>query len=95
MTGRTVASLRPEPVNRSRYVEVSSIVEIDAISPEAANRLTVMVTGSAKGHGEEDAGLRVESIYNPGVGRLKLIVTGSLGTVRQLLGGIAFMLEQI
>ena len=95
MTGRTVASLRPEPVRRSRYVEVSSIVEIDAISPEDANRLTVMVTGSAKGRGEEDAGLRVESIYNPQVGRLKIIVTGSLGTVQQLLGGIAFMLEQI
>ena len=95
MTGRPVASFRPEPVRRERHVEVSSIVEIDAISPEAANRMTNALVGGAKGHGQDDQGLRVETIYNAERGRLKVIVTGSIGTVTSLLRSITFFLEQI
>ena len=95
MTGRPAASFRPEPVSRSRHVEVSSIVEIDAISPESANRLTNLLTGGAKNHGEDDQALRVETIYNAERGRLKVIVTGSIGTVTNLLRSITFFLEQI
>ncbi len=71
LTGRPVASFRPEPVSRSRHVEVSSIVEIDAISPESANRLTVAVTATAQG-------VRVEAIYNRELGRMKIILVGSM-----------------
>lgn len=95
MTGRPVPSFRPESIRRKRFVEVSSIVEIDAISPESANRITNMLTGGAQHHGEDDQPLRVESIYNAERGRLKVILTGSMGTVRSLLGAITFVLEQI
>jgi excisionase family DNA binding protein len=95
MTGRPAESFRPEPVRRERHVEVSSIVEIDAISPEAVHRLTNLLTGGAKHHGEDDQSLRVESIYNAERGRLKVILSGSMGTVRSLLGSITFLLEQI
>src|SRR5271170_3786029 len=64
LTGR--AEPPPEPVRRTRHVEVSSIVEIDAISPEMANRLTVSLIGGA-------SGIRVESIYNTERARLKII----------------------
>src|ERR1700684_487606 len=47
----------PEPIPRHRHVEVSSIVEIDAISPEAANRLTMSLMSVA-------SGIRIETIYN-------------------------------
>jgi excisionase family DNA binding protein len=77
MTGRPAASFRPEPVSRSRHVEVSSIVEIDAISPESANRLTNLLTGGAQNHGQDDQALRVETIYNAERGRLKVIVKAS------------------
>jgi excisionase family DNA binding protein len=70
MTGRPVASFRPEPVRRSRHIEVSSIVEIDAVSPETANRLTALV-GVA-------SGVRVEMIYNQERGQLKIILVGSM-----------------
>jgi len=71
LTGRPVASFRPEPVRRSRHVEVSSIVEIDAVSPETANRLTVMMMASADG-------VRKEAIYNRERGHMKIILVGSL-----------------
>ncbi|MGD0131321.1 MAG: helix-turn-helix domain-containing protein [Bryobacteraceae bacterium] len=69
MTGRPEPP--PEPVQRTRQVEVSSIVEIDAISPETANRLTVSLIGGA-------SGIRVETIYNAERARLKIILVGDL-----------------
>src|SRR5579872_3950555 len=71
LTGRPAASFRPEPVRRTRHVEVSSIVEIDAVSPESANRLTVGLIGGAEG-------IRVESIYNRERGQLKIVLVGDM-----------------
>jgi excisionase family DNA binding protein len=71
LTGRPVASFRPEPVRRERHVEVSSIVEIDAISPETVNRLTNSLMGAADG-------IRIEAIYNRERGHLKIILVGSM-----------------
>ena len=73
LTGRPVASFRPQPVSRSRHVEVSSIVEIDAVSPETANRLTTGLMGSARG-------VRIEAIYDAERGRMKIILVGSMET---------------
>jgi excisionase family DNA binding protein len=69
MTGRPEPP--PEPVRRERHVEVSSIVEIDAISPETANRLTTSLMGGAKG-------IRIETIYNAERGHMKIILVGSM-----------------
>ncbi|MGP0076086.1 MAG: helix-turn-helix domain-containing protein [Bryobacteraceae bacterium] len=71
LTGRPVASFRPEPVRRTRHVEVSSIVEIDAISPETANRLTNSLMGVA-------SGIRIEAIYDRERGHMKIILVGSM-----------------
>jgi excisionase family DNA binding protein len=71
MTGRPVASFRPEPVRRSRHIEVSSIVEIDAVSPETANRLTSTMMAVAEG-------VRIEAIYNRERGHMKIILVGSM-----------------
>jgi excisionase family DNA binding protein len=71
MTGRPVASFRPEPVRRTRHVEVSSIIEIDAVSPETANRLTNTLMACA-------SGIRIEAIYDRERGRMKIILVGSM-----------------
>ena len=86
MTGRPVASFRPEPVRRERHIEVSSIVEIDAVSPETANRL--MVLGAAVG-----AGVRIECIYDPQRGRMKIILVGSMESNAQAFKIIQAILE--
>jgi len=69
MTGRPEPP--PEPVRRERHVEVSSIVEIDAISPETANRVMTSLMGGAKG-------IRIETIYNAERGHMKIILVGSM-----------------
>jgi excisionase family DNA binding protein len=86
LTGRPAASLRPEPVGRERHVEVSSIVEIDAISPGLADRLTVALMGVAQG-------IRVESIYNRERGQLKIILVGDMEKNAAYFKLIAAILE--
>jgi excisionase family DNA binding protein len=84
MTGRPEPA--PEPVVRNRHVEVSSIVEIDAISSEAANHLSMSLVSAA-------SGIRVEAIYNPERARLKIILVGDLEKNASYLKFISAMLE--
>ena len=85
MTGRPEPP--PEPVRRERYIEVSSIVEIDAISPEAANRLTTSMIGSAQG-------VRIETIYDAARARMKIVLVGSMEMNAAYFKMIQTILEQ-
>lgn len=93
MTGRPASAFEREPVRRHRHIEVSSIVEIDAISQEAAIRLMNALTAMPKGRPEGDQPFRVETLYNEERARLKVILTGSLATVGSFQNYIAFYLE--
>ena len=93
MTGRPESSLEPEPVRRERHVEVSSIVEIDALSPEAANRVTNMLMGAANARRPGDEPLRIESIYNPERASMKVILVGAMDTTASMFKLIRAVLE--
>ncbi len=84
---------KPEPVPRTRHAEVSSIVEIDALRPELAVRLTNLLSAAARGRPREDTPLRVETIYNEERARLKVILTGSIETGATLIKAIGTFLE--
>jgi excisionase family DNA binding protein len=84
----------PESVRRERYTEVSSIVQIDAISPADAMRVMNGVGGAIKGRDKgTDTPLRVDTVYDETRGRLKVIVTGSLATTTTLLRLVAAYVE--
>ena len=91
MTGRPQPP--PEPVRRTRHVEVSSIVEIDAISQELAMRLMNALTAIAKGRPEGDQPFRIETLYNEERARMKVILAGSISTVSSYQSFIASYLE--
>ncbi|GAA1823077.1 helix-turn-helix domain-containing protein [Luedemannella flava] len=80
---------RPAPteqtVRRQRHVEVSSIVEVDAVSPETADRVGTLLMGATATRRAGDAPLRVETVYDAARGRLKVIVLGGLGDSARLL----------
>src|SRR5271170_2131181 len=84
LTGRPEPA--PEPVRRTRHVEVSSIVEIDAISPEMANRLTTSLMGGANG-------IRIETIYNAERGHMKIVLVGSMDINASYFKFISAVLE--
>lgn len=93
-TGRPAAEFEPAPVVRKRHVEVSSIVAIDAIAPDDANRITRFVTSAAAGRPAEASRLRIDATYDEARAHLKFVITGGLATTAQLLGFINLHLEQ-
>lgn len=76
-----------------RHVEVSSIVEVEVIDPDAASRVTNALMAAAKGRSEDDGPLRIETIYDLERARLKVIVIGSLTATAPLLKFINALLE--
>jgi excisionase family DNA binding protein len=78
MTGRPASALEREPVRRHRHVEVSSIIEVDAVSPETANRVMNLLGGSYNSRGSGHEPLRIETIYNAERAHMKVILVGGM-----------------
>jgi excisionase family DNA binding protein len=91
LTGRSAAALERPPVRRSRHIEVSSVIDIDAVSRDDAYRFTTYLTAGVKGRSPGDAPVRVDTIYDEERARLKVIVTGSIETVASLLRAIEML----
>ncbi|MFD8542933.1 helix-turn-helix domain-containing protein [Streptomyces sp. NPDC059649] len=69
--------VRP-PQQQQQHTEVSSIVQIDAISRETADRLTNLLMSLATNRGPGHAPLRIETAHDKERARLKVIVLGGL-----------------
>jgi excisionase family DNA binding protein len=83
-TGGRVPTAPRDDAGRRRHVEVSSVVQIDAIGPDETHRLTtLLMAATAQPH--EDGPLRVESAYDEERARLRVIVLGSPAATADLL----------
>ena len=80
-TGTSAAAL--EANDRSRHIEASSIVHIDAIDRAGADRISTHVIGSLNQSGI--GRLRVETVYDEDRAVLKIIVLGDLTPTADLL----------
>ncbi|WP_236791739.1 helix-turn-helix domain-containing protein [Amycolatopsis sp. GM8] len=78
-------------VKRERHVDVSSIVEIDAISPETQGRISTLLMAASARRGDEP--LRVETAYDEERGRMKIIVLGGLADTARLLDYVGAVLD--
>lgn len=85
---------RPEPVSRTRHVEVTGVVRIDAISRESMNRLTSAVMGALRGEPGGEP-LRVETVYDEERAVLTLFVLGDVGRAAELLNLVDVIVRQI
>ncbi|PXX56611.1 excisionase family DNA binding protein [Nocardia tenerifensis] len=83
-TGRPEPAPVSETVARQRHTEVSSIVQIEAISPETAHRVTSLLMGAANTRSGGEEPLRVETVYDAERGRMKVIVLGGLADTARL-----------
>ena len=78
-TGRTVTP------PRNRAAEVSSIVQVDDVDRTLADRLSSLVMGSVGGGAPDDGRLRVETAYDEGKSRMKIIILGGPESTAELL----------
>lgn len=83
--------MEPPAVVRHRHVDVSSIVEVDAVSRETADRVSTLLT--AVRTYANDQPLRVQTVYDEERARMKVIVLGGLADTRQLLEYLEAVLE--
>ncbi|MEU5213146.1 helix-turn-helix domain-containing protein [Streptomyces sp. NPDC020742] len=83
-TGRPVPAPPRESAGRKRHTEVSSIVQIDAVSRATADRLTTLLMSSATHHRPGEERLRIETAYDEERARMKVIVLGGLGETARL-----------
>lgn len=93
LTGRPAPAVEREPARRHRHVEASSIVQIDAISPNAASRMTTLLMAATKGRSAEDQPLRVETIYDEARAVLKVVLVGSLRSTAEMFGLVTLYLK--
>jgi excisionase family DNA binding protein len=84
---------RPEPVRRTRSVEVSTIVRIEVVSPEQASRLTTLLISSLNGRGAGEPRAGLDTVYDETRATLKVIITADLATTVGVMRLLDLFLE--
>jgi excisionase family DNA binding protein len=93
-TGHPLPPSNSETARRQRHVEVSSVVQIDALSAQAATQLESSSAAFVHGHVREGESLRIDCIYDRHAGRMKLVVLGSPHATSAALKFIGALLEK-
>jgi excisionase family DNA binding protein len=78
LTGQPIPASDRETALRHRHIEVSSIVQIDAISEEESTQLAHSLAEYVYGRAANDEPLRIETTYDRHLGRMKIILLGSV-----------------
>lgn len=81
------------PMPRTRQVMASSVVDVDAISPQESDRLTTMVMAALNTRRGDGDSPRVDSLYYPERARLRVTIAGSPVLTSELLRLIDTLLE--
>ena len=93
LTGQPADAAGTESAPSRRHVEVSSIVQVEAIGFDAASRVTNTLLATAKSRRDGDDPLRVDTIYDQQRARLKIILSGGIVTTASLLKFITAYLD--
>jgi excisionase family DNA binding protein len=93
LTGQRAAAPGKSADAPRREVEVSSIVEVDAIGFDAASRVTNSLMATANSRSAADEPLRIDTIYDRERERLKVILIGSIAATTSLLKLVSILLE--
>jgi excisionase family DNA binding protein len=80
-------------VARTRQILVSSIVDVDAISPEDGQRITTLIMAGLNARRGEPDFPRVDSLYDADRGRLRIMITASPPLTCDLIRTIAALAE--
>lgn len=87
--GGTTPDASALAVPRERSVLVSSIVDVDAISPEDSQRITTLLMAGLNARRGEPDFPRVDSLYEPERGRLRVMLTANPTLTCDLIRTIA------
>jgi excisionase family DNA binding protein len=74
-----------EPIVRTRQVTVSSIVDVDAISPDDSQRITTLLMAALNSRKGEPDHPRVDTIYYEERGQLRVTITAGAALTCDLI----------
>ena len=80
-------------IPRTRQILVSSIVDVDAIGPEDGQRITTLIMAGLNARRGEPDFPRVDSLYDAGRGRLRIMITANPALTCDLVQVIAALAE--
>jgi excisionase family DNA binding protein len=92
-TGGAVPVQAAAAVSRTRQVIASSILDVDAISPEESHRITTYVMASLNSRKGECDFPNVNSVYYPEMGKLRITITANPTLTVSMLQMIDSLLE--
>jgi excisionase family DNA binding protein len=78
---------------RQRHVEVSSVIQIDAVDQDTASRVANHLLAAAKAPRDGGSPLRAETIYDEERARMKIIIVGSVTVVGDMFKLITAILK--
>jgi excisionase family DNA binding protein len=81
------------PAPRTRQVIVSSIVDVDAISPDDSQRITTLIMAGLNSRRGEPDYPRVDSLYDADRGRLRIMITATPVLMCELVQTIGALAE--
>src|ERR671916_342465 len=67
--------VEPPPAGRQRRMDASTVVQIEAVSPELSHRLTTMITATSNGPSAGER-LHLQAIYDEEGASMKIILAG-------------------
>ena len=76
--------VEPPPAGRQRRMDASTVVQIEAVSPELSHRLTTMITATSNGPSEGER-LHLQAIYDEERASMKIILAGGVGRITETL----------
>ena len=82
-----------EAVARRRRAEVSSVVQMDAVTQNMVLRVADHLRNAVKTPRDDGSALRVETIYDQGHAQLRVIVIGSLSAAANVFGLLGAILD--
>jgi excisionase family DNA binding protein len=80
-------------VARRRNAEVSSVVQMSAVTQNMVLRITDHLRSAVRAPRDDGSALRVETIYDQGHAELKVIVIGSLSAAAAVYGLLGAILD--
>lgn len=78
---------------RHRRGEVSSVVQVDAVTQEMAHRITSQLHDVVKAPRDDGSALRIETIFDHGRAQMKVIVIGSLSSAAKVFWLLRAIIE--
>lgn len=91
-SGRSVGAV-PDRTEGPR-IDVSSVVDLQPIDRDTADRITNLLIASAQGRPDDPSRLRLDVSYEPDRERLKVVVSGPIASTSVVLALITSYVEQ-